>query len=95
MLVYPQKVAAGSDPTPAFVTELTVKGDVVSRVSESRSYDASTGITTITTTFTYDGMYYTLEVYVDGVQTGSAAKAIKSAWGLDMNVGADGSLTMK
>ena len=40
-------------------------------------------VTTITWTYDYNGKQFCLEVYVDGVQTHSAAKAKTSAWGVN------------
>ena len=39
------------------------------------------GLTTITTTYEYDGASFVLEATVDAVQTHNAEDAIKSAWG--------------
>ena len=41
------------------------------------------GLTTITTTYTYDGRKFCVDVYVDAVQTHSATDAKLSAWGVD------------
>ena len=43
-------------------------------------------------TYVYNGYSFSLEAEVDAVQTHSAEDAIKSAWGVDVSVGADGSL---
>ena len=44
------------------------------------------------TAYVYNGYSFRLEAEVDAVQTHSAEEAIKSAWGVDVSVGADGSL---
>ena len=36
--------------------------------------------------YTYDGYTFTLEAEVDAIQTHNAKDAIKSAWGIDVNV---------
>ena len=40
--------------------------------------------------YKYDGYSFNLEAEVNAVQTHNAAEAIKSAWGVDVNVSADG-----
>ena len=42
-----------------------------------------------------DGLRFMLEAEVNAVQTHNAEDAIKSAWGVDVSVGADGSLSLK
>ena len=44
------------------------------------------GYTTITYEYVYDGYKFFLEAEVNAVQTHNAADAIKSAWGVDVNV---------
>ena len=46
--------------------------------------------TVITTEYAYDGYSFQVEVEADAVQTHNAADAIKSAWGVDVNVSEDG-----
>ena len=43
-------------------------------------------------TYDYDGASFVVEAEVDAVQTHNAQSAIKSAWGVDVEVGADGTL---
>ena len=50
---------------------------------------------TVTTVYKYDGVEFHIDVEVDAVQTHNAKDAIKSAWGVDVSVGADGSLSLK
>ena len=45
--------------------------------------------TVITTEYAYDGYSFQVEVEADAVQTHNAADAIKSAWGVDVNVSED------
>ena len=44
------------------------------------------GHKTITTTYVYDGYKFKVEAEVDAVQTHNAQDAIKSAWGVDVNL---------
>lgn len=50
---------------------------------------------TITTTYEYDGAQFVLEATVDAVQTHNAKDAIKSAWGVDVNISDDGALSLE
>ena len=52
------------------------------------------GVTKTVTTFNYDGVKFNLEAEVDAVQTHNARDAIKSAWGVDVNVGDDGAISL-
>lgn len=45
--------------------------------------------------YEYDGYTFNVEAEVDAVQTHNAAEAIKSAWGIDVTVAADGSLSLQ
>ena len=47
------------------------------------------GYQTITTTYAYDGYNFQIEAEADAVQTHNAKDAIKSAWGVDVNVSDD------
>ena len=51
-------------------------------------------MTKTVTTFNYDGVKFNLEAEVDAVQTHNARDAIKSAWGVDVNVGDDGAISL-
>ena len=53
------------------------------------------GWTTVTMTYDYDGASFVVEAEVDAVQTHNAQSAIKSAWGVDVEVGADGTLRLR
>lgn len=44
--------------------------------------------------YEYDGHIFVLEAEVDAVQTHNAKDAIKSAWGVDVTVAADGSISL-
>lgn len=44
--------------------------------------------------FQYNGYKFMLEAEADGVQAHNAKDAIKSAWGVDVSIGADGSLSI-
>ena len=48
----------------------------------------------ITTSYAYDGYRFCLEAEVDAVQTHNAEDAVKSAWGVDVNIAQDGTLSL-
>lgn len=50
---------------------------------------------TVTYIYEYDGYTFTIEAEVDAVQTHNAQDAIKSAWGVDVSVAADGSISLR
>lgn len=84
-------------PVGAMTSELTdtlkVNENISTKVYETKTTE--NGYTTITYEYAYDGYSFMLEAEVDAVQTHNAADAIKSAWGVDVNVSADGSLSLR
>ena len=91
MLYWPQVLPVGA-ATPAFTDTLAIDSSITSKVTTETKTE--NGVTTTTTTFNYDGVQFNIEAEVDAVQTHNAADAIKSAWGVDVNVGEDGSLSL-
>lgn len=79
---------------PAFADTLKIDSSIAKKVTETVSTDAN-GYKTITTTYDYDGYQFNIEAEVDAVQTHNAKDAIKSAWGVDVNVSAGGSLSLR
>ena len=51
-------------------------------------------MTTITTKFNYDGVQFNIDAQVDAVQTHNAVDAIKSAWGIDVEITENGTLSL-
>ena len=45
--------------------------------------------------YDYDGASFVVEAEVDAVQTHNARDAIKSAWGVDVEVAVDGTLRLR
>ena len=80
-VLYYDKLLAPQEESTEFMDTISVAHDVVYHVTQTTS--TSGGVTTITTTFDYDGCKLCLMVMVDAVQTHNAAEAIKSAWGQD------------
>lgn len=91
VLYYTQVLPSGQETTP-FSDVLRINPEIGTKVTETRTSTASG--TTITTTFAYDGYRFNLKAEVDAVQTHNAVDAIKSAWGVDVAIGGDGSLSL-
>ena len=53
------------------------------------------GYKTITTVYDYDGYSLQIEAEVDAVQIHNAVDAIKSAWGVDVDVAANGDISLR
>ena len=75
-----------------FTDKISISGDIATIVGQTSQTDDN-GLTTITTTYEYDGALFVLEATVDAVQTHNAKDAIKSAWGVDVNISDDGALS--
>ena len=91
VLYWPQVLSVG-ETTAALSDTLQIDSSVASKVlTETTVQD---GVSQSVTTFRYDGAMFRLEAEVDAVQTHNAAAAIKSAWGVDVNIGADGTLSL-
>ena len=82
VLYYTKAVAAG-DSTPALSDTIRIKPSIAKDVT--KHVDGNT----ITYTYKYDGYTFHLDAEVDAVQTHNAKDAIKSAWGVDVNVSDD------
>lgn len=77
-----------------FTDKISISGDIATIVGQTSQTDDN-GLTTITTTYEYDGAQFVLEATVDAVQTHNAKDAIKSAWGVDVNISDDGELSLE
>ena len=95
ILYYTDGLAAG-ESTPAFTDTICIDSAIGTKIVETVSTETIDGkeYKTITYEYEYDGYTFNVEVEVDAVQTHNAAKAIKSAWGIDVTAAADGSLTL-
>ena len=89
VLYYTNLLAPGQS-TPELLGEdaLSIDRSVGTKVNqtETKTEDG----TVITTEYAYDGYSFQVEIEADAVQTHNAADAIKSAWGVDVNVSEDG-----
>lgn len=92
VLYWPYILEVG-ETTPALCDTIQIDDSIGSKVTKTTTTE--NGVTTTTTTFNYDGVMFNLEAEVDAVQTHNAADAIKSAWGVDVNVAGDGSISLQ
>ena len=90
VLYYTKAVAAG-DTTPALSDTLRINPSIASDVTKPvpESEKESEKGKTITYTYKYNGCTFHIDAEVDAVQTHNAKDAIKSAWGVDVNVSDD------
>ena len=86
VLYYTKAVAAG-DTTPALSDTLRINPSIASDVTKVPKGK------TITYTYKYNGYTFHIDAEVDAVQTHNAKDAIKSAWGVDVNL-SDAETTM-
>ena len=82
VLYYTKAVAAG-DSTPALSDTIRIKPSIAKDVT--KHVDGNT----ITYTYKYNGYTFHIDAEVDAVQTHNSKDAIKSAWGVDVNVSDD------
>ena len=92
IVLYYTDVLATGETTPLFADTLSINENISTKVFETRV--EKDGYTTITYEYAYDGYTFCVEAEVDAVQTHNAAKAIKSAWGVDVTVSEDGRLSL-
>lgn len=80
VLYYKNILEPGAVSLPATET-LTIDGIAATAVEEKVEQTPAGKI--YTTTYTYNGLSFVVEVEADAVQTGHASDAMKSAWGID------------
>ena len=93
VLYYTGIVLAGQS-APAFADTIKIKSDIGSQVEQEVSTDGN-GDKIIKHVYKYDGYQFHLEAEVDAVQTHNAEEAIKSAWGVNVSVSPDGTLSLQ
>ena len=93
-VLYYTKPLPVNQTSAAFSDTLTVSTQLAAKVTETTSTDQA-GRTTVTTTYDYNGVRFMVEAETDAVQTHNAADAIKSAWGKNVAIGSDGTLTLQ
>ena len=83
--------------TPDFTSKLSINPILQTKVIETKETTVvgNKTYTTINFEYEYDGYTFNLEAEVDAVQTHNAVDAIKSAWGIDVELAADGSISLQ
>lgn len=94
IILYYGNILSPGEESPILNDTLKINSDIGKKAAESVSVDEK-GYKTITTRFAYDGYRFNLTAEVDAVQTHNAREAIKSAWGVDVDVAADGALSLQ
>lgn len=96
VLYYTDILASGA-ATPAFTDTLRIDPSIATKVVETVDSEIVNGkeYKNITYVYEYDGYTFNIEAEVDAVQTHNAEDAIKSAWGVDVTVSTDGSLSLQ
>ena len=79
--------------TPAFADTLRIDGSIASVVSQEKMTEGR--FTTIVTTYKYNGVTFIVKAQVDAVQTHNAEDAILSAWGREVSIAEDGTLSLR
>ena len=93
-LIYKTPLKQGQKTEPA-TDWITVDSAIKTVVDKKTTETKTDGTIVTTTTYTYNGLKFVLEAEAEGVQTHNAVDAIKSAWGRDVSVAADGTLSLK
>lgn len=84
-VLYYSRLLEKDQTTPIFADSLSIDGMVATKVTQESSTNEQ-GLTTITTTYDYDGTRFCLEAKVDAVQEHNAQDAVWSAWGRRVTV---------
>lgn len=93
-VLYYTKVLPSQESTPALCEAVGISNDIYQEVEEITVEETAQG-KIFRTKYRYDGYWMNVKAEVDVVQTHSAAQAIQSAWGVDVEVAADGTLQLK
>lgn len=94
MVLYYTRVLPSQASTPALSRGVGVSNDIYREVEEITVRETQEG-KTFQTKYRYGGCWMSVKAEVDAVQTHNAAEAIKSAWGVDADVAADGTLHLR
>lgn len=93
-ILYYTNILPAGETTPALSDTVRIDPSVADKVTEEVTTDEN-GYKTITFTYAYDGYTFELEAEVNAVQTHNAQDAIKSAWGVDVDVADDGTISLR
>lgn len=92
VLYYTPLLDYGTESAP-FADALTISKDVVADV-QTTVEKSENGYTTYISTYKYNDAHFVIHAEVDAVQDHNAVDAIKSAWGVDVVVNDDKSITL-
>lgn len=90
VVLYYTGVLGTGQKTPDFTDKLLIDTPAEEKIQELRKEVKGTDKEGI-----YDNVEFVLQVDVDAVQTHNAEDAIKSAWGIDVTVDANGNLSLR
>lgn len=90
---YYTRILPAGEQTSNLSDTLKISSDIAKKVKETVSENENGK--TITAQYAYNGCRFNLTAEVDAVQTHNAQEAIKSAWGADVAVAADGTLSLQ
>lgn len=93
-ILYYTNILPAGETTPALSDTVRIDPAVADKVTEEVTTDEN-GYKTITFTYAYDGYTFELEAEVNAVQTHNAQDAIKSAWGVDVDVADGGTISLR
>lgn len=95
-VLYYTKVLPVGESTPAFTDTLRIDPAIGTKVTEYVETKTENGreYKTIVYEYDYNGYTFVIQADVDAVQTHNVSAAIKSAWGVDVEVSEDGILSL-
>lgn len=95
VLYYTRPLRGGDsrEETPAFCDSICLSPSLMTDVTTTEA--SVDGGKVITASYRYNGYSFDLAAEVDAVQTHNAEDAIKSAWGVDVSIGSDGTLSLR
>ncbi len=96
-VLYYTNVLDVNTATDAFTSTLRINPILQTKVVENVTTEVIDGkeYKTISYEYEFDGYKFNLEADVDAVQTHNAVDAIKSAWGVDVTLAADGTISLQ
>lgn len=96
-VLYYTKILPVGETTPAFTDVLRIDPAIGTKVTEVVETKTVNGreYKTIVYEYDYDGYTFEIQADVDAVQTHNVVDAIKSAWGVDVEISEDGVLSIK
>lgn len=91
-VMYYTKLLNSGETTPNVIDTLNINPNIQQKVTQTKS--EQNGVTTLTTTYDYNGCQFYIEVKVDSIQEHNAEDAIWSAWAIRVNIASDGTLSL-